>query len=54
MHGGRNIKGELLTVIPKEQPVTGLKNMPQWLLGTIVYYAALLIGRRYRVGEFSL
>lgn len=51
---GRNIKGELLTVIPKEaaSPLV-MKNMPQWLLGTIVYYA-LLIGRRYRVGEFSL
>lgn len=48
---GRNIKGELLTVIPMEQPA--MENMPQWLLGTVVYYA-LLIGRRNRVGEFNL
>lgn len=51
---GRNIKGELLTVIPMEQPAHwSWKICPNWLLGTVVYYA-LLIGRRNRVGEFNL
>lgn len=30
-----------------------MENMPQWLLGTVVYYV-LLIGRRNSVGEFNL
>lgn len=39
---GRNIKGEVVAVIPKEQPVHWYEKYAPVVAGTMIYYALLI------------